>query len=400
MKILYVGHTYTVRANHAKIAALARAMPQAQITLITPHAWRGPLYSNSADKFDRTLASNVDHRILRAHFIGKEGAYVYGPALFRFVARLKPDIVHVEQGAYALSYAQVLLATRLFSPHSKAVFFTWWNLPYRPQGIKRIAEKFNLKHSACAIAGNEAAKDILREHGFQRPIHVLPQLGIDSCAETESPLSRHAGDEFTIGYAGRIATEKGVLDLVNAVAEMPSSQEASFYFVGAGDALSEVKMQAAYRGVRLTHHAAVKNDELPSHLAKMDVLVLPSRTTPEWVEQFGHILLEAMALGIPVVGSSSGEIPNVIGDAGLIFPESDTSVLARHLELLLKNPAERERLAAAGKKRVAKHFTHEIIAREQARIYDWMLREGRAVGACKSNTLRGDAAMEGLTRAL
>src|SRR5438045_1655640 len=98
MKILYVGHTYTVRANHAKIAALAR-IPGVEITLVTPQGWRGPLYDNRTDRFDG--AANVQHKILRAAFIGKESGYLFGPAIFVLIARLKPDIVHVEQGAYA-----------------------------------------------------------------------------------------------------------------------------------------------------------------------------------------------------------------------------------------------------------------------------------------------------------
>ncbi len=402
MKILYVGHTYTVRANHPKIAALARAMPDAKITLVTPHAWRGPLYENKSDLFDSNLTRNVDHHILRGYFVGREGAYVYGLSLFRLIARLKPDIVHVEQGAYALSYSEVLLFLRLVSPHSKAIFFTWWNLPYQARGLKRLSEAFNLKRSSCAIAGNEAARRLLREHGFSRPINVLPQLGID----LEQDVSRvtSTGETFTVGYAGRITQEKGVLDLVDAVAAMKNSA-VSLSFVGEGEALPEVKRRAAYHGVQLLHHTAVKNDELPAHLKQMDVLVLPSRTTPHWVEQFGHILLEAMALGIPVIGSSSGEIPNVIGDAGLIFLEGDVNALADCLTLLATDPTERLLLADAGLKRVAQHFTHDIIACEQARIYEWMLREGAAVGSLcgtskPGSTSDGDLALKGLGRAL
>src|SRR5665811_2122581 len=107
-----------------------------------------------------TGAPNVDHKILRAYFIGKESAYFFGPAIFSLIALLKPDIVHVEQGAYAISYAEVLIAIKLFSPQSRALFFTWWNLPYRPRGIKRFLERFNFANSACAVAGNEAAKEI------------------------------------------------------------------------------------------------------------------------------------------------------------------------------------------------------------------------------------------------
>ena len=69
--------------------------------------------------------------------------------------------------------------------------------------------------------------------------------------------------------------------------------------------------------------------EVPAVLRALDVLVLPSLTTPSWKEQFGRVLQEAMACAIPVVGSDSGEIPHVIGDAGLVTPEGDAAALRR-----------------------------------------------------------------------
>ena len=70
------------------------------------------------------------------------------------------------------------------------------------------------------------------------------------------------------------------------------------------------------------------------YLARMSVLVLPSLTTARWKEQFGRVLIEAMALGVPVIGSDSGEIPWVIGDAGLVFPEGNSAVLRERLRAL------------------------------------------------------------------
>ena len=61
-------------------------------------------------------------------------------------------------------------------------------------------------------------------------------------------------------------------------------------------------------------------NDVPRHLRALDALVLPSESTPLWKEQFGHVLIEAMACGVPVVGSDSGAIPEVIGEAGLLFP--------------------------------------------------------------------------------
>jgi glycosyltransferase involved in cell wall biosynthesis len=167
---------------------------------------------------------------------------------------------------------------------------------------------------------------------------------------------------------------------------MELKDSVALYFIGTGDALEQAKRLAAEYSITLLTHPAVRNEELPEHLAKMDVLVLPSRTTPQWVEQFGHILLEAMAMGIPVIGSSSGEIPNVIGDAGLIFEEGNTAQLAAMLDQLQQNEQERTLLADLGGKRVTEHFTHLKIAQAQMKIYEWMLGEGQPVRSPNNHT--------------
>ena len=117
--------------------------------------------------------------------------------------------------------------------------------------------------------------------------------------------------------------------------------------------------------------------ELPSGLGQyalnviraLDALVLPSRTMAVWAEQFGHVLIEAMAAGVPVIGSSSGAIPEVIGDAGLIFPEDDVGSLRRQLSWLLGDEALRKTLVHRGHERVRTRYTHAVIARAQRDIY-------------------------------
>ena len=382
MKILYASHTYTVRANQAKIAALAR-LPGVEIALVTPHAWRGPLYKNRTDLFDSHNFPNVRHYVLRSAFIGKESAYVFHPSIFSIIKKFQPDIVHVEQGSYAISYAQILWGLQRYAANSRAIFFTWWNLPYELLGLKQKLENFNFQHSAAAVAGNLKAKLILEQRGFARPVHVLPQLGIDI---PSSIIPKSSNGTFRIGYAGRISEEKGVLDLVSAAAKMEHRERSELYFVGAGGELERVKQDARANNLRFVHHDAVRNELLPEHLSKMDVLVLPSRSTKAWVEQFGHILLEAMAAGVPVIGSSSGEIPNVIGNAGIIFREGDTAELAGALDRLCSHPEERIGFSERGAKRIEEHYTHDRIARKQKEIYDWMMAEGIPVGKSQNKT--------------
>jgi glycosyltransferase involved in cell wall biosynthesis len=383
LKLLYAGHTYTIRANQAKIAALAK-LPGVEVTLLTPDSWKGPLYANKTDRFSDSFRDHVIHHSLPSVFGGKESAFFYRGKIFSLIAELQPDIVHVEQGAYALSYAQILLALKRNAPNARATFFTWWNIPYQLTGFKATLERFNLQHSACAFAGNVEASAILKCSGFDRPIHVVPQLGVDltefSHPRNEGMRQNFGLSGFVIGYVGRVAEEKGVLDLVEAVGQMRTNQPKMLYILGSGFALEKVKARASTLGITLVCHAAVRNEDIPDHLAMLDCLILPSRSTPTWVEQFGHILIEAMAAGIPVIGSSSGEIPRVIERAGRIFAEGDVAGLTGILDALAENPKLRADLSNLGIARVEKKFTHSRIAEKQFRVYQWMMKNGLSVG--------------------
>jgi glycosyltransferase involved in cell wall biosynthesis len=108
---------------------------------------------------------------------------------------------------------------------------------------------------------------------------------------------------------------------------------------------------------------------MPQFYRTADVLVLPSRSRPNWTEQFGRVLIEAMASGVAVVGSDVGEIPHVIGDAGHIFPEGEVSTLAEVLTKLVGSPDQRRDLGARGRARVLERFTQEQVAAETVAVY-------------------------------
>jgi glycosyltransferase involved in cell wall biosynthesis len=104
-------------------------------------------------------------------------------------------------------------------------------------------------------------------------------------------------------------------------------------------------------------------------MVAFDTLALPTRDGVGWTEQFGRVLIEAMACGVPVVGSSAGEIPVVIGDAGVVVPQDDAGALADVLGRLASSAEERARLATAGKARVSAHFTQEKVAEDTVAFY-------------------------------
>jgi glycosyltransferase involved in cell wall biosynthesis len=105
----------------------------------------------------------------------------------------------------------------------------------------------------------------------------------------------------------------------------------------------------------------------------MDVLCAPSQTTPRWKEQLGRMLIEATACGVAVIGSDSGEIPHVVGDAGMIVPEADEVAWTRAIDRLLADSAHRRALAEAGLRRVGAHFALPVVARRHLDFFRSLL---------------------------
>src|SRR6185312_437820 len=229
----------------------------------------------------------------------------------------------------------------------------------------------NYKHAAAALAGNREAVDVLRKKGYQKSVHVIPQFGFDTTIyQRSTPRAvRSADAPFTLGFLGRLVETKGLVTTVEALTHLPECCQA--VFVGDGPMKSVLEAEAARLGVsqRVTIKPGVPTYEAPGILAGFDVHVLPSRTFPNWKEQFGRTLAEAMACETPVIGSDSGEIPYVIGDAGLVFPEGNAQELAARVRQLLNDPQLYATLATRGRQRVLDNYTQEQIARQTFEVY-------------------------------
>lgn len=132
-----------------------------------------------------------------------------------------------------------------------------------------------------------------------------------------------------IGYVGRFVPEKGVLDLLQALG--PLGPDYVLVCIGGGAQESELKEHARALGVekQLRILPPMRASELAEHIAAMDVLALPSHTEQFWKEQYGRVLVEAMAAGVAVIGSNSGAIPYVISDARRVFAEGNIAGICR-----------------------------------------------------------------------
>jgi glycosyltransferase involved in cell wall biosynthesis len=120
---------------------------------------------------------------------------------------------------------------------------------------------------------------------------------------------------------------------------------------------------------RVHFDGSIPSAQMPAYLQQLDALVLSSRTRPNWKEQFGRVLVEAMACEVAVIGSDSGEIPYVIGEAGLVFPEGDEAALCAHLRRLMMSPSLRLELGRSGRQRILEKFTQAQVAAKTVAVY-------------------------------
>lgn len=291
----------------------------------------------------------------------------------------RPDVIHAEEEPDSLAAWQITLARQVWAPQSKLLFYTWQNINRPRRWYVRWVLNTSLQACDAMLCASHEALDVLRQQGCEKPAWVLPAIGVDT--ETFRPClktSYHPG-AFVIGYIGRLVKEKGVEILLQAVAQLCREGESAHLItlVIIGNGPWRASLEAQIKDNGLADHTrllpAMPPAEIAQQICKLDVLVLPSKTTHVWKEQFGRVLIEAMACKIPVIGSNSGAIPEVIGDAGLIFPEGDAQALAKCLRHLRESPALRAELVERGNRRVQRFYTQEVIAAKTIEYYDQVL---------------------------
>jgi glycosyltransferase involved in cell wall biosynthesis len=288
----------------------------------------------------------------------------YYPQLPRLIQRFAPQILHVDEEPYNFAtYLAVAAARRRSIP---SLFFTWQNILRRYPPPFRQMEQAVYARVAGALAGSHDAAEVLRAKGYGGLLHVIPQFGVDP--DVFAPGAPRDGP-FTVGFLNRLIPAKEPLLTLDAFAAL--GPDAHLLIVGDGPLRDEVARALRDRGLedRVTMRSRVSSAEMPEVIRGLDALVLPSRTTANWKEQFGRVLVEAMACGVPVVGSDSGEIPQVVGDAGLIVPEGDGRALAGALQRLAGDRSLREELSRRGRRRVLERFTHAQIAQRTLTAY-------------------------------
>lgn len=345
-----------------KLTAMAQMAPELELTVVVPPFWRD---ERGITPLERVYTDGYRLEIQPLWFNGSFHMHVY-PRLREVIRRTDPDLVHIDEEPYNLAtYHANVLARRA---GAKTLWFSWQNLARQYPPPFSWMEQYNLTHSDHALVGSQTAAAVWRAKGYGGSLGVIPQFGVDAHLFRPGPRG-HSDMPVHIVYVGRLVPEKGCDLLLQALSRVAGDWRATILGSGPEAPRLHEMAKALDLGDRVTFHPWLPSAEMPDFYRAADVLVLPSRSQSNWTEQFGRVLIEAMASEIAVVGAQVGEIPHVIDDAGWVFPEGDVEALATALTKLVAAPELRRELGARGRTRVLDVFTQEHVAAATVAVY-------------------------------
>jgi glycosyltransferase involved in cell wall biosynthesis len=375
MRVLRIAHSSLTPELRQRERALSRGYPDVDLEVVTTERWR-----EAEMDVEATPDDLFPVRTVRSHLSKHIQLFAYDPRpIVAALREHRPHLIDMGHEPYSIAGAEILTLCSWFAPRVPIVMQTNQNILHNYPPPFSWLEQRAFRRVAAAYACSETVVEVLRAKGFDKPAPIVP-FGVNTEAFRPRPAER-SGQPLTIGFVGRMLPGKGLNVLADAL-ERLRNEAWQLLVVGDGSEREGFERQLSDSGLRdrAEFTGAINFALVPDYFHKLDVMVIPTETTKRIREQFGRVIVEAMASRVPVIGSTCGAIPEVIGDAGLVFPEGDAAALAGALKQMLSDQDLRERLAAAGLERV-KQYSWERVAEKTYALYLQVIRtQAQAMG--------------------
>ena len=249
----------------------------------------------------------------------------------------------ISRSAYTLATLKDELGFKLI--------LSWWeNIPFRAAFDEKTAfhKRLVMDKVDLFLPFTKMAKEVLKLEGVpEEKIEVIyPGVDMERFKPGKKPehlLARNniPVNSFVILYVGKLVSWKGVHNLVYAARILKQRGVKDFIVAVAGKGAQKENMEKLIKESGTEDNFRFLNfvsyDDMPEVYRMADVFALTSYPTMTWQEQFGMVLIEAMACGKPIITTMSGSIPEVVGDAGILIPSGDYFQLAENIHKLIKD---------------------------------------------------------------
>jgi L-malate glycosyltransferase len=361
LKVVVV-NPFAATASRQDFYARVQALTGWRVTLLTARVWRNDF--GDLVKVRRSSLFQGGLIPLPVVLNGNIPLHMYAARVAPILSRERADITHVYHEAYGTATYQIFRAhqRRCLTPIG---FSSQQNIEKRYPWPFRAMERFVYRKAAFAIVVSRQVTQVLQAKGYAGRTFVVPNA-VDSSAfniPEHSPPGPRA--PLRVGFIGRLVPEKGVDTLLAAISLL---QPALFRAVIAGRGPDEARLRelAARLNVEamIEWKGYVEHDGTPDFFKAIDVLVVPSKTTQRWMEQFGRVVIEATASGVVVVASDSGELPHLIAatTGGWIFPEGNAPALADRLEWVRTHEHEVDVMRLQAHRYTLERFDEDAVA--------------------------------------
>ena len=333
------------------------------LTYVVPARWAGPEQSDAivAEPTFRIVELPVERPgDINRHRLADPAAFA------RLIEETRPDLIDIAEEPFSSVLHQVL---RLIPPALPVVAYTAQNIAKRWPPPFHLWERKAFERLYGIYPCSKQAASVVRGKGYGGLVLPLP-LGVDTAAYR--PGNQSSTDpEIRLALVGRMEPYKGVLDAVKILHRLHEVRQCRLTLIGEGPMLQPALDLARRLGIGGLVDALPwqPGGALAELYRQMHVVMVPSRATDTWVEQFGRTIVEAQAAGCLVAAYASGSIPEVAGPAGIIAPEGQSECLAESLSAVLSDDtAFQDRRYAGIEQAGQKDWT--VIARDQVRFYE------------------------------
>ena len=377
-RVLRIAHASLTPVLRARERAMVRLFPEIDLELVTTTRWREAEVDVEAvadDLLQVTMARPLFSRHIQL--------FAYDPRpVIAALRRHRPHLIDLTHEPFSVACAEVLTLCNWYAPQARIVMQTCQNI-FRIYPIPfRWFERRAFNRVDAAHTCSETVCEVLVAKSFKKPVAIIP-FGVNTEAFRRPRMAeRDPNQPLTIGFVGRMLPGKG-LNVLSQALVLLASEKWNLLVVGDGPERASFESSLAASDLldRARFTGAVSYEQVPEFFKQIDLLVMPTETTARIREQFGRVLVEAMAGCIPVIGSTCGAIPEVIGDAGLVFPEGDVQALAKAMRRMISDAELRARCVTLGKARVEENYSWVVVARKTFDLYAQVLSGTAATDA-------------------